>query len=235
MALVTMGSNSLLTEGEASELLGLQKQSLRRLEKKGVLTPCTSAPRRYYASDVSALKEVRGRRVTPEHARMMAAQAYATARSFDQRLQDLEYILGGRSRYLPMDQENVIRVYLRAVDALEDLPREEEEILEWANTFVGIHGGWLDMLEAYTDDTEAWSVLHKLCLRIAYGAPAHEFTHNKRLEAAYGFFRFAATSFKSVVHEHVSVRYGHMRAHELFIEKPESVDEQLVALILSYT
>lgn len=231
----SMGSNPLISEEEAASLMGVQRRVIKQLEKKGMLLPKSgSSPPAYYAVEVAALHEIRCKKPSPKKTATLAAQAYATTRSFDRRLADLENLVRISARRLPIDEESVMSLYLRAADALEELPESSEEVLEWSKIYLGIHEEWLDLLEAYTDDSSSWEVFHRLCLRIEFSAPEHRFGFDKELEAAFGYFKQGAVSFKNVVHYYLGVRFGHTTSTDVLYAKPEDVDEQLLALMAMY-
>lgn len=220
-----MGSD-LIEAAEAAELLGVSHRSVHHFVRQGLLHPRyprgrkLNAPALFHREEVAALAEVRERKLDFRQVAATALQAHVSARSLERRVEFLETLLGSKYATLSMEEEDVVAVYADARQASEAPPARVDEIMRWSSIFMGIGEEFLEALEAFTSDSEAWRVFLDLASATIRDAPLEDFAHDKELEMAYAYLKYARETMRRVVFFHVRNRYGERTANE-FITTPE--------------
>jgi len=158
-----MGRNSAdLTAKEAGEILGIGCGQVRGLIRQGILQAKTGVfgqNAMVSAEEVHALAEIRKEGITrtvPQLYRQMLIER-VRLRGVERRLACVEGRLGLNARTLSYDKEDVLQLVENARLALNPLPTEALEVMDWANTFFGVQEELFELIERYTRSPEPWA------------------------------------------------------------------------------
>jgi hypothetical protein len=237
MRLLGMGSKPLIPIEEAARILDTSVDNVRSFMRRGILRPQYPKGKGwrkeflFHAEEVSALAEVREMKLTPDKVASFAVRGYVAARSLERRIEMLEQLIEARTRALPVDEESVIALYQKGMDALGYTPVEKSELVEWASIFIAMGEEFFEALEAYTDNGEAWWVLYQLARNISAATPVDQLYQDVELEAAYRYFEAARRHFYRVVYFHVRCRFGVRTANRIFEERPNDYHEEILNII----
>ena len=137
MRLQLMGSKPLIPIEEAACILDTSVNNVLSFMRRGILRaqfPKGKGWRKEFlfsTEEVSALAEVREMKVDRDRVISFAVRGYVAARGLERRVEMLEQMIGANIRGLPADEETVISLYQKGVDALGYTPVEVGEIIEW--------------------------------------------------------------------------------------------------------
>jgi hypothetical protein len=222
MANETVGSNCLITPREAGEVLGVGEKQVRRYVQKGWLRPVYSkdkgfhAPLMLHPGEVSALAETLEARPDFTTLVQRSTQAYATARSLERRVERLEQLVGAQYDSTPVDYESMRALYQEARADLEIPPVDSEKIEHWTRIFMGLGEEFFDVLEAYTNDEQAWQTFHDLSRAIIEAAPLEQLGEDEEAKARYRYYERARRNLRAVLFFHIRTRFGSQRATRMF-------------------
>lgn len=232
-----MGSKPLIPLEEAASILGVSVDNVRSFMRRGILR--SQFPKGkgwqkefyFHAEEVSALAEVREMKLSPDKLASFAVRGYVAARSLERRIEMLEQLMEARARALPSDEESVIALYEKGMDALGYIPIEKAELIEWATIFIAMGEEFFEALEAYTDNGEAWWVFYQLARNISAATPVDKLYQDPELDAAYRYFETSRRHFKCAVHFHVRNRFGVREANRVFEDHPNDYHEEILNII----
>lgn len=212
-----MGSNQLISAREAAAILGLSVPSLNRLVLQGLLQPVYSrdkplSERRYRMDEVDSVAEAREKGKSLPKVASLAIRGYAASRALEHRVEQIEQVLGIDMDPLPLDEDAVLALYAEASDVLHP-PKKPEELTRWARVFLSMGEEFLELLEAYTGDEEAWLVFTTFARAILDAAPAEPAPAVKKL---YGMMRAARNHLRNVAFLHARNKYGARQANQVF-------------------
>jgi hypothetical protein len=218
-----MGSNCLITVGEAAALLGISERTVRYHVKQGHLQPRYSrqegvkAAMMFHREEVAAAAEVWGERLDYAGLMSRSVQATALGRSLERRVEHLEELVGAQFTTAPTDEESVRSIYLEAKDDRAAPPADTERIGFWTRFFMSVGEEFFDVLEAYTSNEKSWEVFHDLSRAIAEEAPL-DLSPEPELLAAYQSFERARRNLRQVLFFHLQSRHGTKDAVRMFEE-----------------
>lgn len=231
-----MGSDFIEVQ-EAAELLGVLPRSVYYLVRRGLLHPKYThkkglRSRRVFIKDeVLALAELRERKLTFQEVAAAAMQSHIAVRALERRVEMLEMLLNSRHSGLSLKEEDVIAVYASARQAIEAPPSIVEDIMHWASVFLSMGEEFLEAAEMFTGDAKAWKVFLDLGSATLRDAPLGDLVHDKELEAAYGYFRYARENLRRVALFHVRNRYGEKTARSIFTSPIEDAHVGVLRLL----
>lgn len=237
MVIQRMGITTLIPIEEAALILDTSVDGVRSFMRRGILRsqfPKGKGFRKeflFHVEEVSALAEVKEMKLDYDKLASFAVRAYTASRSFERRLGRLEQFMDAHIQKLPCDEESVIALYEKGVDALGYTPVEKAELIEWTHIFIAMGEEFFEALEAYTDDGEAWWVFFQLARNISEATPVDQIYQDLELEAAYRYFEGSRRHFLRVVHFHIRNRFGVRAANRIFEERPNDHHEELLNII----
>lgn len=193
-----MGSEQedLLDAVTVSELLGIDRHSIHKLQEKGFLLPVRITPRtvRYRREDVLALVEARklGEMDWGQTA-LAALQARAIARTTEKKVQQLFLMLGADTFCLGVEEDDVLQVYTKICKLHEDKKKnlETEEVLELVQIFMALNEDYFFLVKKITGDNSPWRTFLETAQLLCDSMPREEFHFDKEKEAAYGLLNAA--------------------------------------------
>jgi len=203
---------------EAAELLDVSPRSVHHFVRQGLLKPRyergkgLNAPERFHKEEVVALSEARREKADFKSVLASARQAHAASRSLERRVEFLEKLLGHSTVTLSLEHDDIISLYSAARLGIEVPPATVEGVMYWSKVFLALGEEHLEILEAATSDPEAWSVFMELSTAMLRDAPIDDFVHDKELEAAYGYFKYARENMRRAVYFHLRNRFGDQTA-----------------------
>ncbi len=233
-----MGSKPLVSIEEAAAILDTSVDNLRRTVRRQLLRPHYPNGRAwnskevfFHIEEINAFAEVRETKLSPEKVASFAARGYAAARALERRVEMLEQLIGARHSPLPCDEESVIALYQRGLDALGFTPTTTVDILEWAEIFIAMGEEFFEALEVFTDDGGAWNVFYQVTRDVVEKTPHDELYADWELEAAYRYFEAGRKHFLRVAYFHVRNRFGVRTANRVFEERPNDFHEEILTII----
>lgn len=232
-----MGITTKIPIEEAAGILSTSVDGVRSFMRRGILRPHYPKGKgwqkkiEFDSEEVSALAEVREMKLDPDKLASFAVRAYTASRAFERRLDRLEQFMEAHVRKLPGDEESVVALYEKGMDALGYTPVEQSEIVEWSNIFIAMGEEFFEALEAYTDNGEAWLVFYQLVRNISADTPVDELYQDPELAAAYQYFEASRRHFLRIVNFHVRNRFGVRTANRIFKEKPNDHHEEVLNII----
>lgn len=235
----SMGSKPLIPIEEAALILDTSVDNVRVMMRKGILRPHFPKGKGFrkeilfHGEEISALAEVREMKLSPDKLASFAVRGYVAARSLERRIEMLEQLMGARAQVLLTDEESVVALYEKGMDALGYTPTGVGEILEWANILIAMGEEFFEALEAYTDDEEAWWVFHQLIRNIDAETPVEQLYQDPELEAAYRYFGASRRHFLRLAYFHIRSSFGVRAANRVFEEHPNDFHEEVLNIIAS--
>jgi hypothetical protein len=240
MLILSMGrktqTEDLVPKDEAARILKVSVRTIERMAKQGVLEVVGDGL--FRLSDLSAVSEVlidegRFNIANLTHAVM---KANVVARRAERGLEHINTLLGIDLPSLPMEQNDVIDLYLKA-DRMALVKLEElsaAEVLGWARTFLAITEEFLDLVSVYTSSQEPWRVFMELAKKLSMAAPKARFVAERDLAAAYGYLDLARRNLRQVAYFHVRTKKGKRFADRLLPDAELDPHERVLNLLFSF-
>lgn len=172
MCRMSMGSEGVINQREAAEILGVSPSMVSHLTKQGVLRQRMPDGQKYGkevlydVEEVSALKEARDRGHTIQSVAETASQAWAAARVMQRRIEIIEKAHGLNVMTLPIDEDSVRALHIEAEDDLTRVINGAEKVNYWADRLFAICEDYIRRLVEVTRDENAWSVYLELSARM---------------------------------------------------------------------
>ena len=185
----------------------------------------------FLREEVAALAAAREKKLDFQKVGLVAAQAHASSRALERRVEFLEQLLGRSWATLSLAEDDVVSLYNEARDGIEVPPIKTEEVMRWAGVFLSMGEEFLDVLVAITGDVDAWRVFLDLAAAMLRDAPLDTLTYDKELEAAYGYFRYARENLRRVLYFHVRNHHGPQIAGRMVGTPDENVHEGVLRLL----
>lgn len=239
MLILLMGrkpqTDGLVPKEEAARILSVSTRTVERMAKQGVL-PSTQEGL-FRLSDLSAVSEVLvdGGKFDLASLAQAAIKATVTARRAEKGLEQLSVLLGLDLPELPMEQEEVLALYVKASEAnklgVED-PRATD-ILEWSRTFLAVTEEFLDLVSVYTSSQEPWRVFMELAQELSQRAPKARFPGERDLAAAYSCLNLSRRNLRQVAYFYVRGKKGKRFADKLLPDAELDPHEQVLNLLFS--
>jgi hypothetical protein len=220
---------------EAAKLVGMTERTLHSMTERGVLEaihPEKRGPKHFRMHDISALAELRLKKMDLPTIADLAMQAYVTARANSRRVDDLYYLLGFDSPVLGTTEEEVIALYIRAQEAgacTRDLPAES--VHEWAGIFYAVDEAYLELVLRHTGSDEPWKVFVDLANTFLSEMPTDSFSTNPPLKSAYAYLSIARTNLRTASYYFCRHRFGIATAGKVFRNDAADPIEGIVRLM----
>lgn len=224
---------------EAAELLDVSPRSVHHFVRQGLLKPRyergrgLNAPEMFHKEEVVALSEVRREKVDFKSVVAAARQAHASSRSLERRVEFLEKLLGHSIVTLSLEHDDVVSMYAAARAGIEVPPVTVDGVMHWSKIFLALGEEFLEELEAATSDPDAWSVFMDLSAAMLRDAPLDDFLHDKELEAAYGYFKYARENMRRAIYFHLRNRFGDQAARRFGAQDSHSEVLRLLSGVFS--
>jgi len=221
--------------GQAAKIVGMTERTLHSMAERGVLEafhPQKRGPKHFKMHDLSALAELRLKKMDLPTIADMAMQAYVTARANARRVDDLYYLLGFDTPTLGTTEEEVVSLYVRAQDAIEcteTMPAET--VHEWAGIFYAIDEPYLELVQLHTASDEPWGAFTELANAFFSRMPTDSFSTNPPLKSAYAYLSIARTNLRTVSYYFCRHRFGMAIASKVFRNDASDPLEGIVRLM----
>jgi hypothetical protein len=231
-----MGTTALISIEEAAGILDISVDNVRSFMRRGILRPQFPKGKGwrkellFHVEEVSALAEVREMKLTPDQIISFAVRGYVAARAVERRLDTLEQLMGAHVQRLPTDQESVVALYEKGVEALECTPSTKSEIIEWSNITIAMGEEFFEALDAFTDDDKAWHIFYQVVRNIVAEMPVDQIYQDPELDAAYKHFGVAYRHFERIAYFHVRCRFGVREANKVFENYPNDYHEEILSI-----
>lgn len=214
---------------EAARMLNLVPTTLHKMASRGIIQPVyrNSGREKYFSQhDISALAEIIERKIDMASVADIAMQAYVTAKSNDRRLDDLYHLLGFRRPKLGTTESEVIALFIRTQDTVNDMEPEDAELVhEWAGIFYSVDEAYLNLVHLHTGIEEPWVVFLNLANAFVNQMPAHSFSVNPPLKSAYAYLAMSRDVLRSASYYYCRVRVGAKRANEAFRHVDDPIED----------
>lgn len=240
MGLKIMGSTALdeMSAAEAAETLGVQLRTLNKMVRNGLIQPTRSkgktiASYTFRSSEVTALAELRYKKLDLAAVQSIAMRAYVSARGVERRVTLLYELLGLELPALETDESGVVQLFIAAQDAAadDDLTLTAQGVRKWATIIHAIDEAYLRLIEQYTGSEEPWEPFFSLAQKLCADVPRRTFLFNKDLETAYGCLEAARRHLRAVMYFFYKEKHGGKAANKAF---PEMDDRGIDAEIASF-
>lgn len=229
-----MGSHDRVSANDTAKILGVSVRHVHHLVRRGLLRPYyprgrgLNAAMRFSKAEISALVEAReSNKFDARRIAFTSAQALAASKQLERRVSLLEQALGQRIPGLPLDEESVIALYVRAVDEAQAPKATVATVMFWAETLLAAGEEFLDVLEAYTGDEECWKpfmdVAHALLVDSADAT-------NIELKAAHGYLTVGLRNIRNAAFQYNRTRFGNRTATSMF-DAADTCHEQILAIL----
>lgn len=220
---------------EAAKLVGMTERTLHSMAERGILEavhPQRRGPKHFRMHDLSALAEIRLKKMDLSTIADLAMQAYVASRSNARRVDDLYYLLGFDSPVLGTSEEEVVALYIRAQEAgtqSRDLPAES--VHRWAGIFYSVDESYLELVSQHTGSDEPWKVFVDLANTFLSEMPTDSFSTNPPLKSAYAYLSMARTNLRTTSYHFCRHRFGIATAGKVFRNDASDPIEDLVRLM----
>jgi hypothetical protein len=201
-------------------MIGLSVEALHSMSRRGIIQPIYPDPKggkHFRANDLSALAEVRDRKMDLSGAAELAMQAYVISRSNEKRIDDLYESLGFDRPELGVTEQEVVALHIQAKEAFfHPLSTDPTSVRDWAKTLYAIDEPYLDLVRRYVGTEEPWRIFMELGREILVKAPKDSFPLNPDLQSAHGYLRTAYNNLRSVSYFFCRTHYGDTAANQAF-------------------
>lgn len=225
------GSDGLITQTEAAEILGVTRRHLYNIVRQGRLFPVDTGSRTsemlFRVEEVYAMLELKTRRLDLADTTNLAVQAHALSRSTKRQLEKLCQLMGLETHKLDHHEDAMYSLYSRAVHAAAE-PLENASgatISEWAASLNAIDESYLRLLEAYTLDQNPWAPFLALANSLMLLMP-ESVAGDLDLKFAYTCLDYARKHLRHVAYFYVHTKLGESVAKDTF---GINVDDEVIA------
>jgi len=237
MSVKVMGSNRLIPPEEAAEVLGVSVHQVMQLARQGMLRPHyptgqrLNAPRMYWSEEVSALAEARRRGVTLPEVSVTAAQAFATARALERRVDILEQMCGAGVPPLQLDEDSVVSMWLKVHEYKDRRITDADEILNWAKVFMAIGEEYFALIEKVLGKDEPWEPFLELANKLTVNCPIELLDAEPMTRIAYGWLDAGRRSLRHAAYFYIRTKHGLPEATKRFPETGCDIHDRILSHI----
>ncbi len=154
----------------ASRMLRVSHWTIHKWCRDGRMQPVykeANGKKHFPIQEIAALAEVLHQKITLPEVAAIATRALATALANERRLDELFRVLGLRRKVLSTESSEVLALYARAQQCLEnDQPTSYEELEDWATTLFAIDEAYLSLVQKETASDEPWHVFLTLANKL---------------------------------------------------------------------
>lgn len=231
------GTDEYLGKNEAAKLLEVPPTTLMELVRQGIVVP-------EYDEDGGLLFSKRDILLTREShlgARDMpvweiasiAQQALATARVSQQRLCDLQDLLGLNHVALDRGEETLYALWEGAMRPLHPKRLASPQwVRYWAGVFFAFDEVYLRLIGKYTASKEPWKHFYDFSSRVLHAKPLEEVEVSPALRHAYLYFEGARKHLLMVSYYYCRNKHGKRVAEKVFPKETRTGLDQVMDCLL---
>lgn len=229
---IEVNDPELVSTEEAADILGIGLRMFQKIVQGGTVTPYTKNGNQHLfrVFDIQTLKELRAGDIDIYTLIIDARRSAIETRSMRRELDMTKSCLRLNLPVLPTDRDSVVTLTLKADEALQSKTSPtRNELLEWAQTFHGIHESYLEMMTIYVDTKEPWRGFVELGRKLCLSQPA-ETRIDRELESIYAMLHAGVRILRQAAYFYVRAEHGKMLAGKMFPESKADVHDEVLAL-----
>lgn len=231
-----MGNNDELTAKEAASILGVSPQRVYQMNRKGELRSVGQLKQdlRFSLEEVCALADSKREKGGSLGIQLLSAkvvQLSARMGVLERQQESVMRMLGLRSARIGCNKAEVLSLYCRAEEAMNQPVLHLDDVREWTKIFLAFHEEVFDLVETHTNDPEPWSLFLRLAKKVYKHCPTIKCLHDDELVDPSTEFEAARRNLRAAAWSYVCNRRGRRAAEQTF---PETQTDPLSSLLSNH-
>lgn len=223
----------LITSEEAAEILGVDKSSVTRMTRDGLLRAKLAGNANMYdPSEVHQLKTIRETNLSLAEVAARAARAEMAAYRLERQVTQLLSVIGADIPSLDVTPEAVVSLHLRVQDAVQltGVP-SVDDVMSWAQTFQALSEEYFHVVADQFHTDEPWAPYLELSSKLIRDIPHVKLRNDLELNIAYNYLEMARRTMRQTMFFYVRTTSNKRIAYRLFPEALADVHEDVLAMV----
>lgn len=223
----------LITSEEAAQILGVNKYSVTRMTREGLLRARLAGNANMYdPNEVHQLKELRESNITFTEVAARAARAEMAANRLERQVTQLLSVIGADIPTLDTAPEAVVALHLKVQDAVTEATIPSvEEVMSWAQTFQALSEEYFHVVAKQFQTDDPWQPYLELSNRLIRSIPHPTLRNDLELSIAYNYLEMARRTMRQTMFFYVCTTSNKRIAHRRFPESLADVHEDVLAMV----